>query len=573
MKNARTNGASRKRRNGQPSPRLVFQEHLSELEQTIGAIRRGDVDALVVNMPDGGERVFLLQGAEHPYRVLVETINEGAATLDGNGTILYANSRFAEFASMPLEKFIGTQLQDYVSDGERTKLQALLQSGARGSVKGEIELRANGSEKKLIRLSLNPVKDADLKTVSAVATDLSELVDANEALKTNEQALRQLSSRLLELQDEERRRIARDLHDITGQKLALQCIALSRMTRLLTPTANAETRDSISQCLELTNQISEEIRTLSYVLHPPLLDELGLSSAVKWYTQGFEKRTGIRVDVGITRDLPRLRPDAEVALFRVVQESLANVHRYSESPTAFVRIGTDGGELKLEIGDSGKGMPTEAAKGGDGALLGVGIQGMRQRIRQLSGRLEIASKLGKGTIVQALLPLDELRLQASSDDESPSHERGQRPKPSKDDISRRRVLIADDHELLRRGVRSMLENETDFQVCGEAIDGMDAVEKTLSLHPDLVILDINMPSLNGLAVVRQILRARPETRILVFTVHDSEQTQQESLVAGAHGYLSKGRAGRDLIDAVRVVLRGEHFYPRLKSKVATNLTN
>jgi two-component system, NarL family, sensor kinase len=573
MKNARTNGASRKRRNGQPSPRLAFHEHLAELEQTVGAIRRGDVDALVVNMPDGGERVFLLQGAEHPYRVLVETINEGAATLDGNGTILYANSRFAEFASVPLERFIGTQLQEYVSDGEGPKLQALLQSGARGSVKGEIEIRANGAEKKLIRLSLNPVKDADLKTVCAVATDLSELVDANEALKTNEQALRQLSSRLLELQDEERRRIARDLHDITGQKLALQCIALSRMTRLLTPTANAETRDSISQCLELTNQISEEIRTLSYVLHPPLLDELGLSSAVKWYTQGFEKRTGIRVDVGITRDLPRLRPDAEVALFRVVQESLANVHRYSESPTAFVRIGTDGEELKLEIGDSGKGMPTEAAKGGDGALLGVGIQGMRQRIRQLSGRLEIASKLGKGTIVQALLPLDELRLQACSDDESPSHERDQRPKPSKDDSSRRRVLIADDHELLRRGVRSMLENETDFQVCGEAIDGMDAVEKALSLHPDLVILDINMPSLNGLAVVRQILRARPETRILVFTVHDSEQTQQESLVAGAHGYLSKGRAGRDLIDAVRVVLRGERFYPRLKSKAATNLTN
>jgi DNA-binding NarL/FixJ family response regulator len=119
----------------------------------------------------------------------------------------------------------------------------------------------------------------------------------------------------------------------------------------------------------------------------------------------------------------------------------------------------------------------------------------------------------------------------------------------------------------------MLENEADLQVCGEAIDGIDAVEKTLALNPDLVILDINMPSLNGLAVVRQILRARPETRILIFTVHESEQTVQESFLAGAHGFLSKGKAGRDLIDAVKAVAAGEQFYPNIKRKVPATVTN
>lgn len=566
MKHARTNGSSR--RSASPSAKgyASLLERVAELEQILGAIRHGEVDALVVKVPEG-ERVFVLQGAEHPYRVLVETINEGAAALDGKGTILYANTRFAQLVGAPLEKFIGTQLHKYVSPNEVPKLQALLESGTRAGAKSEIELAPGAGQKRLIRLSLSPVKDSDLETVCAVATDLSELADASEALKASEEALRQLSTRLLELQDEERRRIARDLHDVTGQKLALQCIALSRMTRLLAPTANEETRESIAQCLELTNQISEEIRTLSYLLHPPLLDELGLPSAVKWYTQGFQKRTGIRVDVDVAKDLPRLRADAEVALFRIVQESLTNVHRYSGSPSAYIHVRRENGHFKLEVGDFGKGMKMEKANARGGALapLGVGIQGMRQRIRQLSGRLDIVSRLGKGTVVTATLPIKELRLPTDEATASADVEAYEKPNGKKS-IVPLRILVADDHEMLRRGVRSMLENEADLQICGEATDGIDAIEKTLKLKPDLVILDVNMPALNGLAVVRQILRAQPETKILIFTVHDSEQTAQESFHAGAHGFLSKGQAGRDLIAAVRSVLQGRQFYANGESQ-------
>jgi PAS domain S-box-containing protein len=574
IRRARKNG-SRPRNAVQSGEYQRLRERVTELEQILSAIRHGEVDALVVQVP-GGERVFVLQGAEHPYRVLVETINEGAAALDADGTVLFANSRFAEFLGVPLEKFIATKLQTHVSVSELAKLERLIENGRRGSSKGEIELTNDSNQKRLVRLSLSPVKDAEsqVPTICAVATDLSEVVDANEALKINEEALRQLSSRLLELQDEERRRIARDLHDVTGQKLALQCIALSRMTRLLSPSANEETKESITQCLDLTNQISEEIRTLSYLLHPPLLDELGLPSAVKWYTQGFQKRTGIRTDVDIARNLPRLRPDAEVALFRVVQESLTNVHRYSGSPTAYVRIGQRDGDLKMEVGDRGKGMPPEKSKASAGEIapLGVGIQGMRQRIRQLSGRLEIFSEPGKGTVVTAFLPILELSLpverEASAEDAN-EMANGDRAKSA----ASSRILIADDHEMLRRGVRSMLENETGLRVCGEAVDGSDAIEKTLNLKPDLVILDVNMPALNGLAVVRQILRSCPETRILVFTVHDSEQTVQESRHAGAHGFLSKGKAGRDLIAAVRTVLAGGQFYSNSTQRVAATTSN
>lgn len=530
----------------------------------LSSIRQGKIDELTIN-PAEDERLFLDDAGEPPYRMLVETMNEGAATLDARGRILYANARFARFVEQPLEQLVGSRLQNYVLSAGLPRFEALLESGAKGSVKGEVELKREAGRTMLISLSLSPLKGSE-ETICAVATDLTGISDNSEALKASEMALRLLSTRLLEIQDEERRRIARDLHDITGQKLALQCIALSRMTRLLSPTASNETRESIAQCLDLTNQIVEEIRTLSYLMHPPLLDELGVPAAVKWYAEGFQKRTGIHMDVDVARDLPRLRPDAELALFRVVQESLTNVHRYSGSPTAYVRITGDADDYKVEVGDFGKGMKVQqsASPNSEMTPLGVGIQGMRERIRQLSGALEILSKLGKGTVVIASLPIWKLLLPVEKESASDT---GAAAAPT--GKTKSRILLVDDHEMLRRGLHSMFEKEPDLSICGEAKDGIDAVEKAIALKPDLVILDINMPGLNGLTVVRQILRSCPETRILVFTVHDSEQTMQESLSAGAHGFLSKGKAGRDLTDAVRTVLAGKQFYPSLKL-VATN---
>ncbi len=556
MNNGRNNGSRRKKKVRQGT-RTALRHGVTELDQVLSTVHRGEADA--ARMSPVSE-ALLPDATEHACRVFVENMNEGAAILSSQGAILYANTRFAAFVDQPLEQFLGSRLQDYVSPAGLPRMEALLEGGTRGSVKGEVELKGAGGRKILIRLSLSPMKGVR-ETICAVATDLTGISDNSEALRASEKELRLLSTRLLEIQDEERRRIARDLHDITGQKLALQCIALSRMTRLLSPTANDETRESIAQCLDLTNQIVEEIRTLSYLMHPPLLDELGLPAAVKWYAEGFQKRTGIRTDVDVARGLPRLRPDAEVALFRVVQESLTNVHRYSGSPNAYVRITGDENEYKVEVGDFGKGMKVEqsTSPSTEAAPLGVGIQGMRQRIRQLSGVLDIFSKLGKGTAVMASLPILKLSLPAEKESAGKAEDTS-----AETDKAKARLLLADDHEMLRRGLHSMLEKEADLSICGEAKDGIDAVEKAVALKPDLVILDVNMPGLNGLAVVRQILLSCPETRILVFTVHDSEQTLQESFNAGAHGFLSKGKAGRDLIDAVRAVLAGKQFYPSLK---------
>ena len=529
-----------------------LRARLEELEATLIALRNGRADA-----PES-DQVFTPQGAEHTYRVLVESINEGAATLDRNGTVLYSNTRFAEILGAPLHKFIGTAVQTHVAPDQGKKIEALIEEGLHGGTLGQIGLETVDGRRRLIQLSFSPIRDSNLQMLCVVATELTQLVEANQALKSNEEALRQLSSRLLQLQDEERRRIARDLHDITGQKLAVQSILLSQVLNNRSSGLDDDARRVLSECATLTHQIGEEIRTLSYLLHPPLLDELGLASAVKWYTQGFESRTGIKVEVEIPSEFARLLPEVEVTLFRIVQESLTNVHRYSGSPSAFVRVEMTQKEIAVQIGDSGKGIRPEILKSLPGAVapVGVGIQGMKERMRQLSGHLEISRRPTGGTLVTATLLRSDVPS-ATSDPGTLEDNAVIRSGDSASDApgSRKRILIADDHEMLRQGVRTLLQTDVEFEICGEAVDGQEAVEKAAELNPDLIILDMNLPVLSGLAAVRQILRNSPRTKILIFTVHESDQAVREILSAGAHGYLSKAKGGRDLLKVVKDMLR------------------
>jgi two-component system NarL family sensor kinase len=537
-----------------------LRTRVRELEETFLAIQRGQVDAVVVNGSDG-DQVFTLQGAEHPYRVLVETMNEGAATLDQDGTILYANASFAAILGALLEEIIGTPLQKHFTLPERERLKTLINNGLQRESRGEVSIVGSEGQRRLVRLSLSPVDDFAIRTICVIATDMTELSGANEALKVSEDTLRNLSGRLLRLQDEERRRISRDLHDVTGQKLALLSMDLSGILKNKEIAKCEEINRLLLESIGLSNEVNKEIRTLSYLLHPPLLDELGLSSAVEWFAQGFETRTGIRVAVDIPSSFVRLAPDAEVALFRIVQESLANVHRYSGSATAFVRARSNAGEVRLEIGDFGKGMNEDSKKTNRASVapLGVGIQGMKERVRQLSGTLEITSRAGKGTLVTAILPISSRRAEVSEpyqDSEIQVVQAAPAEGIAESSGWRKRILIADDHDVLRRGIRTMLESDPELEVCGEAVDGKDALEKTLAQAPDLVILDINMPIMNGLDVLRQIVRLKPQTKILAFSVHDSKQIVEEILAAGAHSYLSKATAGQHLVHEVRLLLNG-----------------
>jgi PAS domain S-box-containing protein len=227
------------------------------------------------------------------------------------------------------------------------------------------------------------------------------------ARKEAEEALRNLSARLLQLQDEERRRIARELHDSTGQSLAALVIHLSAVSAKISD-VDPSAAELLREAILLSQKASDETRTLSYLLYPPTLDYSGLRSALEWYIEGFTQRSKVKVDLNVSVGANRLPEIVERTLFRIVQESLTNIFRHSGSDTASVQIDARSGTVRLEVADNGKGIPEEtlATLNSSGGQLGVGIRGMRERVRQLGGWLRIRS-WPSGTAILVTLPVTE----------------------------------------------------------------------------------------------------------------------------------------------------------------------
>ena len=217
--------------------------------------------------------------------------------------------------------------------------------------------------------------------------------------------LQNLSQRLLRVQDEERRRVARDLHDSTGQTLTALKICVSLLQRKLEKDEDKETYDEISGIARLVDEALQEIRTTSYLLHPPTLDESGFTSAAQWFVAGFAQRSGMKVHVDFAPELERLPAAIEIALFRVLQESLTNVHRHSGTSAVEVRFLRQSQAAILEVRDYGRGMPKEwLSRVGPAVDSGVGLAGMRERLNELKGGLEIEAA-DPGTRLRAIVPL------------------------------------------------------------------------------------------------------------------------------------------------------------------------
>ncbi|MBI3877057.1 MAG: sensor histidine kinase [Verrucomicrobia bacterium] len=225
--------------------------------------------------------------------------------------------------------------------------------------------------------------------------------------KAAEGALRLLSTHLLSAQDDERRRIARELHDTTAQSIAAVSMNLSRIEQLA-PDLPPKAADLLADAVALSSQCTKEIRTLSYLLHPPMLEEAGLGAALQWFANGVQQRTNIQIAVELPDKLDRLPDDVETTLFRIVQESMNNISRHSGSPNARVKLVRHTGEVMLEVKDEGTGIPPEKLEkvNGNIAGLGVGIAGIWERVRQFGGDLDITSN-SRGTTVTVVLPLEE----------------------------------------------------------------------------------------------------------------------------------------------------------------------
>lgn len=360
---------------------------LEDGTQILDAIRNGCVDAFVVEEHDGNA-VYMLQNADLPYSTLVQRMQQGAAMLNSTGNIIYSNSSLAQLLSTTDEAVVGLRFLDLIAPEDRPAFQRLLDELENDPCESELQLRRFDDTVIPARISLTKLS-RDKSVTGILVSDL-----------TSEKSHTELASRIQHLQDEERKNISRELHDSVGQLLAALAMNLGRLGKE-TPTLSSVSADLLADCNVMVDQVSREIRTISHLLHPPLLDMAGLSSAIRWYVDGFSHRSNIKVDVHMESDLGRLPSEIEMCLFRVVQECLTNVYRHSGSDYCSISIRHESEQLQMEVRDTGHGI-RELAEGRVPA--GVGLRGIQERLRPLGGNLQIRSA-ENGTTVTVFVPV------------------------------------------------------------------------------------------------------------------------------------------------------------------------
>jgi PAS domain S-box-containing protein len=382
-----------------PDKHAKLRARLKTAEETLRAIQSGEVDAVMVSSRRG-EQVVALKGAEPAYRLLVEAMSEGAATLSRDGAVLYCNRGFAEMMGIPPRKILGIAVPSLVVEAERDRFAALLKDARKAFVKGEFRLHSKKGSPIPVYLSLNRFRGFKGQALGMVITDLSEQKRKQaEEVKQAETMHRLLLERTLSAQEEERRRIARELHDEAGQLLTALLVGLRSLE-------DARELEAVKvqghRLREIAAQAIDEVGRLARGLHPTVLDDHGLGVALSRYAAEYTKSHNISVDLllnGIdTRSLPS---GVQIALYRILQEALTNVARHSGAKAVSIQFTRLAAALEVVINDDGCGFDAQAVAVSSHRL---GIQSMRERAAMLGGTIRFISQ-PKGARILVQVPL------------------------------------------------------------------------------------------------------------------------------------------------------------------------
>jgi len=354
---------------------------------------------LIQDVTDQFQAEHTLREDEARMDALLGSIDEVVAELDADGVVLKLWTRNDELLVRPREEIIGTSSEQLLCaefhSTWRPMLKRVLQTGISETLQYPLKVRAG---LRWFRSNITPIPSVDghPHSLCVLSRDIT-------TRKNTEETLHQLSIRLLTIQDEEHRRTAQFLHEATAQSLLAVKLNLRAAAR--SESVNDDTRNNLLDSLDLVEGAMQEIRTLCYVLHPPMLDEAGLAAAVRWYVKGFSERGGIPVALDVAEHFGRLSREHETMIFRVITESLTNIHRHSASPRAEIRLRREDRQVTVEIQDWGRGISPERLVAMESGALGVGIVGMHERAEHLGGKLHISSQPGHGTTVRVVLPV------------------------------------------------------------------------------------------------------------------------------------------------------------------------
>jgi len=372
-----------------------LQARLAEAEETLRAIRSGEVDVVVVSNKKRLQ-LFTLEGAEHAYRVLIESMNEGALTLTADKTILYANQRFARMVKYPLEQVTGSSFRRFLTAADRALLRPLMKKSAKTGSKMQVMLVASDGSSVPAQISVRemPKDNSGRLTIGMVVTDMSEA-------RRTEGLLRALTHRVVQVQEAERARVALELHDNITQLICAVVFRSQTLAESLSAHDGPAKSEAIKLCA-LLGQTAEEVERISRDLRPSILDQLGLVAVMRATSTEFAARTGVAVKLACAQLSVRLPADAELALYRIFQEALKNVEQHARAHAVTVGLKRQGAFVQLTIKDDGvsfdPGHHPARQKGG------LGLLSMRERAIYVGGMLTVKSVRGAGTEIQVRIP-------------------------------------------------------------------------------------------------------------------------------------------------------------------------
>ena len=375
-----------------------LRARLAEAEETLHAIHTGEVDAVVVSGKQGPQ-VFTLQGAAHAYRVLIESMNEGALTLTAGAVILYANQCFAGMVKQPLEQVTGSSFYRFVPAADRAALRPLLKKRAtKSGSKIQTLLCARDGSQMPVHISIRPLaRDASKRVILCmVVTDMTEA-------RRTEQRLRALTHRVVQAQEAERRRVALELHDNITQFLCAALVRLQTLAHTIPSRAGPWKAEAI-KLREMLGETVEEVQRISRNLRPSILDELGLIAVLRVTSTEFAERTGVCLKLACVQLNARLSADTELTLYRILQEALRNVEQHARARHVTVGLRPKGTSLQLVVKDDGIGFDPDHPPGTRKGKASLGLLSMRERAASVDGTIEVISAPGQGTCLQAQVP-------------------------------------------------------------------------------------------------------------------------------------------------------------------------